>query len=345
MEKPPITKLVLLKDTNPLINIILQCLSNIKDLIAYYLNPVKETKILKKSKNNPGNNYLGPSFLNLLDHLWKSNKNEFSPKEIHDTLKNLMKNDYNSNDAGLIIKYILNQLNKELNENENPIKNNEDDFMEHLNKDETFKKYINNMKENRTCISERFYSTIQIRKKCTNCSPDLAYYAYYYEPSPVIDVFLEVSQDNILNNLSFEEHLKSFLLEKENETIQEHCLFCDSQQGKLLSKDIITTPQVLIVNINRNNDKANKISFKYPLQFSGKNIINKDYDLPDYELTCVIRKVNNNNNMEYHLFYKCFVDNSWYGYNNTKIISFQDNYQKYISDDKNTCVIIYTKKH
>ena len=307
------------------------------------MNPVKENKILNKSNNDPHNDYLGPLFLNLLDHLWKSNRKQYSPKEIHDILKKFLKKDYGSNDAGLILKYILNQLNEELNVN--PINNNENnDPYEYFNKESTFNKFIKNMQENITLISERFYSTIEIRKKCINCNPDFAYYAYYYKSSPVIDIYLEVNEVNILNNLTFEEHLKSFLLEKEKEKIKEHCILCDSEQPKFVSKDIITTSVVLIVNINRKNDKHNKISFKYPPEFNGKKIINNKYDLPDYELTTVIKK-DNNNNMEYSVFYKSFIDNNWYSYNNKKIVSIQNNYKNYIFDEKNACVLIYTKKN
>ena len=88
LNNQPLIKLILPKNANPLINIILHCLSNIKYLINYYLNPTKGNKILQKSKENPNNNYLAPSFLKLLYHFWKSNKKEYSPNEIHNDLKN-----------------------------------------------------------------------------------------------------------------------------------------------------------------------------------------------------------------------------------------------------------------
>jgi hypothetical protein len=79
LKEPNLVYLSFLQNTNPLINIVLQCLSNIKDVSFYYLNPEKEEKILKKSKDNPNNTYLGPSFLTLLDHLWKSQYKEYAP--------------------------------------------------------------------------------------------------------------------------------------------------------------------------------------------------------------------------------------------------------------------------
>ena len=118
LNKPTLVYLTLLQNTNPLINIILQCLSNIKYIVCYYLNPIKENKILKKSKENPNNNYLGPSFLKLLDHLWKSNQKEYSPMEIHNVLQKIMLNNYYTNDASIIINNILTKLNEELNFNQ-----------------------------------------------------------------------------------------------------------------------------------------------------------------------------------------------------------------------------------
>ena len=339
IKNPPKTQLVLLGYTNPLINIILYSLSNIQSLIKYLLNPVKENKILNKAQNDPSHKYLGPSFLKLLDYLWKSNQKTYSPKEIHDTLKQLMENNYNSEDAGLIMKYILNKLNDELNLK--PKKNEDDDNpYEHFDKKKTFQKFTQNFQQNVTSISERFYSAFKIKKRCINCNSN---YAYFFESSPVIDIYLEANEDNMLYNLYFEEHLKTLLTDKENENITEQCIICASEQKKLVVKDIITTPEIVIININRKNDKNNTISFRYPPEFEGKKVINEQFNLPNYELTTVIIK-NNNYNYGYCVFYKSFIDNNWYSYNNEKIELVQ-NYKNCVFDDKNACVLFYTKKN
>ena len=107
-------------------------LSNIKLIVLYYLNPSKEEKILKKSKENPNNIYLGPSFLKLLDHLWKNDKKEYTPFEIHNNLKKLMLDNYNTNDSSIIINYILNKLHEEINfnqKNDNKEENKEDPYI------------------------------------------------------------------------------------------------------------------------------------------------------------------------------------------------------------------------
>ena len=104
MELPPLTRLAKLDNTNYLTNLILQCLSNTKCLISYFFNQEKERKILQNSINNPNGTYLCPSFLKLLDNLWKNNI--YQPKEIHEILIKLMKNKYNSLNPGQILNFI-----------------------------------------------------------------------------------------------------------------------------------------------------------------------------------------------------------------------------------------------
>ena len=72
-------KLILSDDINPLINLIIQCLTNIKTFCAYYLNPQKEEKILSKSRKNPNGFYLGPAYLKLLKDIWGDQRGEYSP--------------------------------------------------------------------------------------------------------------------------------------------------------------------------------------------------------------------------------------------------------------------------
>ena len=341
MNNPPFTNLVLLENSNPLINIVLQSLSNISNIVCYYLNPEKEIKILKKSKNDPTGNYLGPSFLKLLDYLWKSNQKEYSPNEIHDSLRKIMKNNYNSDDAGFIIKNILNHLNEELISA--PIINNEnDDPMDVFNRDLTLNKFITNLNQNPTIFTNRFYSVIETKKRCSNCNADFAYYSYFFEATPVIDIYLEANEENYFK-LSLEEHLNFLLTNKENQNTIEQCIFCASEQKKLVSRNILTTSEILIVNINRKKDKNNTISFNYPLEFSGKKIIMEKNQSFDYELIAIIKLDNHNNNREYSSIYKSFIDKKWYKYNNTKIELVQNN-QNIIFDDKNTSVLIYKKK-
>ena len=260
---PPLIHLTLPQDANPLINIILHCISNIHYISEYYLNPIKENKILKKSKDNPNNNYLGPSFIKLLDHLWKSNKKEYCPNEIHNDLKKLMLNNYNSKDISKIFNYILTKLHEEINFN--PVNNNNinDDPYQHHYEDECFKAYQNNFKQNRTVISDYCFSSIEIKKKCINCQVT----SYFFEALPVINVFLKENENEDFNKLNLENHLKTVLMAEEEENINENCIICTTEQTKLISKDLYSSSTVLIININRDKDPNNTVSFEYPEEF------------------------------------------------------------------------------
>ena len=115
INEPSLKMLRLSINSNPLINLILYCLVNFKNILLYYFNSSKEEKILKKESGIK--NVFGPAFLKLIDHYWKSKKNEYAPNDIHLILKNLIKNNYMTQNPGLIFENILCILNSELEQN------------------------------------------------------------------------------------------------------------------------------------------------------------------------------------------------------------------------------------
>jgi hypothetical protein len=209
MENPPLIHLLFTEGTNPLVNIVLQCICNIKTLILYYFNPDKEKKILSKAKNDPDGAYLGPSFLKLLDYLWKSDKKEYCPEEIHGVLKQLMGNDYEIKDPSFIINFILAQLDKELMQKENIDEKTEpadpfDIFDEKKVHDQYWKRFY----EERTKIKVSFYSTFKINKRCKDCNN----ISFSFDSSPIINIYLNEENEE---NLDFED-FKFYLIKKKN---------------------------------------------------------------------------------------------------------------------------------
>ena len=132
-------------------------------------------------------------------------------------------------------------------------------------------------------------------------------------------------------------------MNKDEQLIKEKCFVCDSSvQTKKVFIDIYSTTTEIIINIDRKKDPNNSIYFKYPEIFDGKKIINNKLNLPNYELTTVIKNVKNN--MEYILYFKSFVNKKWYSFNNQKIELIQNDYEKDIFDEKNVCILIYSQK-
>ena len=335
VKNPSLKNIILSPDFNPLINLILNCFINIRTFILYYLNPSKEAKIMRKSNGNP--NILGPVFLKLLDHAWKSKVDEYTATELHQILKKLMKENYNTQNPGLIFHFILYQLNEELrpeplNENipSNPhiIFNREKVF-------ELFRRHYGLPLK----IQNSFYNVIEIEKRCSICGT----ISYSFENLPIINIYLEAQAENIYNNISLLEHFQTLLTDKNEEKITEDCLACGSKSNKFISKNILDNNEIIIININRFNDPNYMVEFKYPEKIEKKDIINQsktpNFRNAKYEIFCVLKQYKINNNFQYLLFIKNFVNNTWYSYNNQYIRKTDIN--EATSNYKNTCLIIY----
>ena len=337
---PPLKNIIPPPGSNPLINLILNFLTNVKTTVFYYLNPGKEEKIMGKSKDNP--NILGPAFLKLLDHCWKSKLNEYSPTDFHQILKNLMKNDYYTLNPGKIFEFILSKLHSELSPDELINNNNmENDPYMIFNREKMLEE-LKKRFQHPTKISNGFYNIIETEKRCITCES----ISYLIENLPIINIYLEANEDSGFNHISFMEHFQALLTGKNEGRLKEECKICEKQTDKLVSKTIVDTTEVIIININRNNDPNHVVEFKFPEKFDKKDIINTDktpnyFDM-NYELISVMRKNKvNNNNYQFLLFCKNFINHTWYSYNNQNIQ--KSDYNEAISDGKNTCLIIYKK--
>jgi len=334
---PPLIILLEQNNTNQLINLILRCLSNLLAILPYYFNPNREEKILKKSKEDPNGAYLGPPFLKLLDNMWKSSKLEYCPIEIHIALKKLMGNNYFSNNPGYIMEFILNQLNNELNFN--PFLN-ENDNDNHLDLMNSFKLFFNKFEKHQTKISNCFFTTIKTQKKCSFCNQC----TYFFYMTPVVNIFLESKKEIFgFNQLNLNDHLNNLLIEEKDENENEYCSKCNNQTKKYIMKEIFYAFGLIVFYINREKDPEGRLSFNYPERFSGKMLINKDFDLHDYQLITVIKKnPNENNNFGNYIAYcKSFTNNRWYSYYKQNISLVQNTNE--IIDNKNACLLIYSE--
>ena len=334
---PSLKSLIVPQGANPLINLILNCIINIKSLLLYYFNPVKQGKIMWKSKGEP--NKLGQAFLKLLDHFWKSKANEYTPIEIHQVLKSIMKNDYYTQNPGLIFEYFFTQLDNELMHKDLNKNNNiaEDPYLI-FNRKNVIESFIKK-NQNPTKISNCFYNMIETEKRCDSCGS----IQYSIENVPIINIYIEANEESAYNNISFNEHFKSLLLDKNKDIINEQCMLCETEKKKHISKHILDATDIFIVNIDRNNDPNNVVEFKYPEKIEKKDFINQnkinEFKDVKYELFCIIKNYKINNNSNFIMFCKNFVNNEWYSYNN-KIIKKTD-LNEAISDGKNTYLIIY----
>ena len=309
-------KLILLNDANPLINLIIQCLTNIKTFCAYYVNPEKEEKILSKSNKNPYDAYLGPAYLQLLKDIWGNQREEYSPTEIHTKLKELMKNNYNSNNSAFIMEFILNQLYLELNPDNNQVINLE---------------YVKNKKclpSNK--ILNASYSFIKTKKICLFCQKTVD---NYYIVSPVINIYLDANNGKS-NKYSLENNLNDLLIERGKEKIVGYCIHCKRLQDINIFKYINTSKEITIFYIDRKNDPNHNISLSYGYSMK---LLNEQY-----KLITVIKDLPSNNVISgsYIAYIRSFFNHNWYSYDN-KDIKICNNGNEII-DDKHAFLLIYS---
>ena len=100
-------------NTNYLINPILICLCNI-DLFIYLCLENWNINVIKDL--NDKEDILFSGFTNLISKIYLRKKHNYrDPFEIHKQLKIEMKNDFYTNDPGVIINFILKKLHNELN--------------------------------------------------------------------------------------------------------------------------------------------------------------------------------------------------------------------------------------
>ena len=157
---------------------------------------------------------------------------------------------------------------------------------------------------------------------------------------------MQANKDKIYNNLSFREHFKTLLIDKNEEKINEDCLICGSKKSKFINKHILDTTELIIININRNNDPNNLVEFKYPEMIDKKDIINATkapvFNEMKYEIFCVIKKYKIYNNSQFLMFCKNFINDTWYSYNikNIRKVDIKEVFM----DSKKTCLIIYKNK-
>ena len=120
-KKPPLIGLENIGSTCYM-NATLQCFSQTELLTNYFLNENNTNKIYNNNiaKENPNSYQLSPSYLNLINNLWKAqNKKSFPPTEFRKKLANMnpLFKEGLPNDAKDLVTYILTQLHTELNLN------------------------------------------------------------------------------------------------------------------------------------------------------------------------------------------------------------------------------------
>ena len=334
LKKPLLVVLKEIDDCNILLNPILHCLTQLRKLIGYYLNPKKYDKICAYQKKNLLT--ISPFFVEIIKAIWKPEE-KFSYNghwKFNEMLKQIISENngtYFTKDPGMLIRYILIRLHNEL-DNEDP---NEKFIVDKNNENSEifiFNDFLNFRKKHTTKIQNLFFSQFKISQICKGCN----LINYNFESISVIDIYLKNQEAENKKNL--QKDIIS-LIDDDNDEIyfKKYCKVCGEETYHSSHKELLSTNEIIVFNINRSFDKEKMISLDYPeyldLSKVGKSCFG------NYELCSVIKNKNN----IYYTYCRSFVDNKWYSFNNEKISLLED-YKQYIFDDKNSMLIIYSKQ-
>lgn len=322
---PKLINLANINNTNFLINLVLLYLSNIDRLTGYFLKAKHEEQILYKAKQNPAGTFLAPSYLKLLDHLWKGTKKVYDPLEIHEKLKILMQNNYYSTNPGVIINFIVNQLHQELNLNTNMI--NQPDW--NFNMNMAFQNFVNYFNSIHNELSDEFFSTIRITKTTAQNTP-----IFIYQSTVVFNLYL-----NNINTqfISVEQWFKNLIFDTND--INYYCM----NNENFKDKTVVAIPKILVLNINRNNNQKQYLNYP-PILFDNNLIENNGQQSGKYELYCVIISKYENNNNTFYAYIKNVIDYKWYLYDNEgiKIVNNEEEIFD-LENASNASLLIYQK--
>ena len=313
LTKPAKTRLKDLSDTS-YINSVLYCLSNIRNIVSYFLNPENVSYIDKNIKTM----HLSYVFERLMYHLYEkdnANENIYSPESFWKVLSKLnitYKTLQRRNPIDLI-NFLLNILHNELNkENNQKIivnQNNED-------KNQVIKNGIKNFKLKENSIISNNLKWFQLKEfSCQKCKKNF----YEFLSFNTFNLDLEATQNFIkANEINIYDSLKNY---KEPKNFKTFCESCQENENMISKSKIFLTSHVLIFLLNRDIDFSDKndllkIKFNIDEKIDLNDFIDEDHSPKKYQLIGIISIYLKEK--RYVNFCESPVDKKWYFYNNEK---------------------------
>ena len=315
-------------------NSVIQCLIH-TELLSNYFNNTKLNEL------NP-NLKLAISYQNLVKKLSDENIKSFYPSDFINTitefgiLKNNVKITVN-NDVFEFLKFILNQLHKELKEDIIYPNNN---YLGFKNKFE-FDSYNNSIGNEKSIITDIFQIVNENIIQCLNKNINHANYKF--------EKFFYLSIDLRKEKLNSKQiTIKDCLInirKKLTEAALEYCESCQYICNVNHKHKIFLCPKILMIFLNDSNF-VNNIKFNLEEKLNITNLTKFDNDNNNkeqiYKLYGIIIKIKNNLETKYISFCKNSTNNNWYSFDdeNTKII-------KNINEDINNygipLILFYSK--
>ena len=318
-------------------NSVLQCLSNIPKLTSHLLNKKRIQQIYIQREAKP----LSYEYVEVLKNLWLNEDIKlYSPKNftnfIHEMNPFLSGKD---SDVRELLFFLINNMHQELNKIENPSQYIPNDLIK-FNYQLTFEMYNNYYNANyKSIISELFYGIKNDTLTCQNCrgtSHSMNCSDIIISPLDRIREYKGYSYDTVLIEECFDYEERKILLYNSQNYF---CNFCHQYSNGVLCSKFIYIPKVLVIVLNRQEEKDFGINVVYNEILNLRKFIFYDTNPCKYELIGVINLLSNfGEEKKYVAFCKSSADKKWYSYDDSDVaeINFED-----VKERGTTNVLIY----
>ena len=301
------------------INSILQCLAYTKSIKNYFLNNnIYNQDIITKPIS------LTKCFADVIRKLWNQpNDIPFPPYDFKNIIgqMNSLFQGFQPNDAKDLLIFLLEEIHNELN---NPSQNPNEINLNNI-PIELIKFRQDYYSQNYSIISKIFYYEHCNIIKCQHCGFKKYNYNVLYSIEFPLEKIREYLQKcnpygfyEITLNDCFKFNERPEVLEGSN---QIHCIGCKEDTNALIYNKIYTSPEILIIVLNRGIETEFGIQFSFPFEISlDKYIIDKTKGT-NYELICVLNHHGSNGSGGHFVSYcKSPIDNIWYFHDDAKIV-------------------------
>ena len=305
-------------------NATLQSFSNTKELRDYFLKKFDKSDPNKKMSN---------AFHDVILNLWDKNNNgkSFAPHNFKNVLSELnpLFAGIAANDSKDLISFLLERFHQETNIidtkniNDNMISN-----ADQLNENKMFNIFSTDMMARyRSPISDLYYGILETKTQCTNCQRikyNFQVYSFLEFPLEQINIYFtnqgRRQNSNGQGNPDIDlyecfEHYESLLQMTGDNKI--YCSECNSSFDAFYQTLLYTTPNYLILNLNRGKNAVYECKVNFPNILNLYNyVVNKTNTV--YQLQSVISHIGPSS-MSGHFIAYCRhpKNNEWYKYNDS----------------------------
>ena len=303
-------------------NASLQCLSNTKKLTEYFLTNYEDNK----------NKIMSHQYYKLIKHLWNEENNNipYSPNSFKEVLskENPLFAGIAANDAKDLINFLIERLHQELNI---ALKNNSIDNynqIDQTNEAAVFNDFTKDFNTNfNSPISRCFYGILETKSQCQGCKIikyNFQVYSFLEFPLQQVNQFyFNNGKRPLLTNDGknpdvdlyecFEYNRKIDSMTGDN---QMYCNICNKLYDATYVTYLYSTPNYLILNLNRGKGAVYECKVNFPEQLNIFNFVTSKQATTAYELYAVICHLGPSS-MDGHFVAYCRnrLDNKWYLYN------------------------------